>query len=322
MPDTLWLNNEKTRYILTARGSNKSEVKKKSNDADALFFAIIILAAIWIIIRLRDGRSKSWVEIGSNAAGDEDETVYDPGNEQSQVEMQPYLRYEGSALNFTGTELNAILNKRSPFYTRLNPFEKEKFLKRLKKFISRKTFNIHDNSGFKEMPVLISASAIQLSFGLEYYLLPDFPVINIFPQEFLGVHPNIRFLEGNVSDSSINISWKHFLNGFSIPDDGQNVGLHEMAHAYYYQNLQCRECEDQQFKKIYPSYELTANKVYEQEQKPGYDLYTEYAMKNFQEFWAESVEIFFEKPLVLKTSYPQLYDAMRSLLQQDTAKHS
>ena len=60
------------------------------------------------------------------------------------------------------------------------------------------------------MPVLISAAAIQVSFGLEKYLLPDFPNIHIFPEEFIATEPSVRFLEGNVSDNCINISWKHF----------------------------------------------------------------------------------------------------------------
>jgi hypothetical protein len=47
-------------------------------------------------------------------------------------------------------------------------------------------------------------------------------------------------------------------------------------------------------------------------------LYSRYAMQDFQEFWAESVEIFFEKPLDLFKKYPNLYYAMRNILNQDT----
>jgi MtfA peptidase len=47
------------------------------------------------------------------------------------------------------------------------------------------------------------------------------------------------------------------------------------------------------------------------------NLYSEYALRNFQEFWAESIELFFEKPAAMKAAYPQLYNAMQSLLNQD-----
>ena len=59
------------------------------------------------------------------------------------------------------------------------------------------------------------------------------------------------------------------------------------------------------------------NKVYDLEKLPGWGLYSDYAMKDFQEFWAESVEIFFEKPLQMKALYPELYAAMSDLLNQD-----
>ncbi len=63
------------------------------------------------------------------------------------------------------------------------------------------------------------------------------------------------------------------------------------------------------------------SKVFELEKMPGNDFYSEYAMRNFQEFWTESVEIFFEKPVQLKNTYPELYDAISLLLKQDPAKY-
>ncbi|MGG9972560.1 zinc-dependent peptidase [Ferruginibacter sp. SUN002] len=226
------------------------------------------------------------------------------------------LTYHGNELDLSRTILTEVLNKRFPYYTKLNGSEKDKFISRLQKFIESRTFIIHDESGFKEMPILISATAIQLSFGFEKYLLPDFPNIHIYPEEFLGVHPSIRYLEGNVSGNSINISWKHFLNGFKIPDDGQNVGLHEMAHAYHFQNFETGRHEDEDFTRSFPNFNLYANKAFAQESTSVNDLYTDYALRNFQEFWAESVEIFFEKPTQMKNTYPELYSAMCDLLNQ------
>jgi Mlc titration factor MtfA (ptsG expression regulator) len=180
-----------------------------------------------------------------------------------------------------------------------------------------KAFKTHDIRGFKEMPVLISATAIQFSFGLEKYLLPNFEFIHFYPEEFVHTHSPSGFLEGNVSDRSINISWKHFLEGFQYPDDGQNVGLHEIAHAYYSQNFISTENIDNGFVTSFSNFNNTANKVFEQEKHPGNDLYSDYALRNFQEFWAESVEIFFEKPVEMESHYPQLYQTMKGLLNQD-----
>ncbi|MBX2925487.1 MAG: zinc-dependent peptidase [Chitinophagaceae bacterium] len=227
------------------------------------------------------------------------------------------LIYPGSELNFSSEVMNEVLSKRQPYFSHLAKEEQERFLLRLKKFISSKTFIIHDRSGFREMPVLISASAIQLSFGLKEYLLPYFKFIHIFPAEFVGVQPTIRVLAGNVSGNRIHISWKHFLEGFQYTHDGENVGLHEMAHAYYFQNFEIGSYSDDNFVTHFPSFNHCGNKIFEQEKLPGNDFFSEYALKNFQEFWAESVERFFEKPVELKTVYPQLYSTMAALLNQD-----
>ncbi|MEP7164660.1 MAG: zinc-dependent peptidase [Ferruginibacter sp.] len=330
--DTAWLDNRggyiiipsnpdsipaDVKDILQQFSSDPRFKKKQDNYADwaPLFYTIGMLVLIWVIIRIRDGRSKTYVALGSMV---NNETDYDIDEKGNLIEEKPdYLVYEGSELNLTNDEVTAILSKRSIYFTRLPKADKERFVYRLQKFMKLKTFFIHDKSGYKEMPVLISSAAIQVSFGLVNYLLPDFPCIHIFPEEFIATEPTIRFLEGNVSDNCINISWKHFLNGFNNPDDGQNVGLHEMAHAYYFQNVETPDNKDQNFVHTFSKFNNCGNTAFEEEQKPGNDLYSEYAMKNFQEFWAETVEIFFEKPVLLKTIYPALYAAVSDLLNQD-----
>jgi len=227
------------------------------------------------------------------------------------------LRYYGDELNFSDEQLSDILTKRFPYYKTLSQPEQEIFIDRLQQFMAGKTFKIHDEKGFKEMPVLISAAAIQLTFGLKKFLLPHFHFIHIHPQEFLRVNPILCFLEGNVSGHSINLSWKHFLDGYANPKDGQNVGLHELAHALYYQTFEVEDHVDKNFRNCYDDFNVFGDKAYHTEKTVAGGLYSEYAEKNFQEFWAESVEIFFEKPVEMRSSYPQLYQAMKSMLNQD-----
>ncbi len=234
---------------------------------------------------------------------------------------QRILCYYGDELNFSNDTIVSILDKHFPYFVSLNRPQQIKFLQRLDEFIKTKTFKIHDRKGFKEMPVLISATAIQLSFGLEQYLLPQFEFVHIYPEEFIR-RGSIDFLKGNVSGQSINISWKHFLEDYQYPTDGQNVGLHEMAHAYYYQSFITKENRDKGFVSAFPRYNNTANKIFELEKSPGHDLYPEYALRNFQEFWAETIEIFFEKPGDLNNVYPDLYSILRDLLNQDPVNNN
>lgn len=226
------------------------------------------------------------------------------------------LTYEGRNLNLSEAAVTNILLKRFPYFSALSAGERRRFLLRHKKFMRSKIFKIHDDEGFIEMPVLVSAAAVQLSFGLTEFLLPQYSFINIFPREFMRVEPVLQFLEGNVSGNNIKISWKHFLEGYALPDNGENVGLHEMAHAYYSQNFLCGEDEDDCFVTGFNKFNQCGMHAYDLEQISEDRFYSDYALRNFQEFWAESVERFFEKPQQLKAYYPDVYDCMCAMLNQ------
>jgi len=273
---------------------------------------VITFIAVFIFILVKVKRN-----ITDGDADDSDAFTPTDAPRSVYKSTQPYLTYYGDELSFSDGELTGILTKRFPYFTALSPTQKTRFLNRLQNFISNKIFKIHDDKGYKEMPVLISAAAIQLTFGLEKYLLPNFEFIHVYPQEFMRVQETICFLEGNVSGHAINLSWKHFLEGYANPNDGQNVGLHELAHALYYQTFIVEENVDPTFRNTFDNFNSYGNKVFEQELQPGNDLYSDYALKNFQEFWAESAEIFFEKPAEMKAAYPLLYDTIKTLLNQD-----
>jgi Mlc titration factor MtfA (ptsG expression regulator) len=233
---------------------------------------------------------------------------------------QEKLQYIGRELNLSLPTVHNALTKHWPYFSILNPFDKEKFTGRLQEFIAIKTFDIYDDKGLIEMPILISAAAIQLTFGLDEYLLEDFPQINIHPKEFIGVEPFVRVLEGNVSCGCINLSWKHFLDGINNYNDGQNVGLHEMSHALYSQCFTESQTIDESFRKTYEEFNACGNKVFETG-KDNDSLYSDYAYRNIQEFWAESIEIFFERPVEMRNKYGALYAAICDILNQDPANN-
>ena len=289
------------------------QLKKEDHyiPSDTMIIAFITIF-IYIFIRIKKNvKDEEEEESNTNTfSSNEVHENYNKGNPS-------YLTYYGETLNFTEVELIAVLTKRFPYYKTLSQPQKRKFIQRLQIFIADKIFKIHDNKGYKEMPILISAAAIQLTLGLDKYLLPNFKYIHVYPEEFLGVHPSIRVLEGNVSGHAINLSWKHFLQGYEDITDGQNVGLHELSHALYYQTFVTEENIDKKFRNNFDGFNNYGNKVFQQESQPGNDLYSEYALKNFQEFWAESMEIFFEKPHQLKKCYPELYTALVEMLNQN-----
>ncbi|MEJ0105339.1 MAG: hypothetical protein WDO19_23500 [Bacteroidota bacterium] len=69
------------------------------------------------------------------------------------------------------------------------------------------------------MPVLISAAAVQLTYGLRNYLLPFFKDIYITADAYSTKAANDLYI-GHVSPDGIYLSWKHFLKGSVIEKMG------------------------------------------------------------------------------------------------------
>ena len=266
--------------------------------------------ALVLIFRNRKASKYSYSEDNTN------ELQY---NKEANQFSSP-LVYYGENLDFPDELLRKVLVKHFPYFAGLLPPDQDKFLVRLKKFIKCKCFIIHDIKGYREMPILISAAAVQLTFGLQKFLLPHFGVIQIYPQEFIALEP-MRVLIGNVSGNTINIAWKQFLEGYKHGFDNNNVGLHEMAHALYYQNFETEEYIDKSFKDSFYLFTAFGDKIYTREKQRTLGLYSDYAMKNFQEFWAESIELFFENPGRLNSQDPELYKILGDLLCQDPLRY-
>jgi Mlc titration factor MtfA (ptsG expression regulator) len=273
---------------------------------ELLLIILLISGLLWLIF----SQSRPLRKKGDEDSNGELEMNKEAGN------LTSPLVYQGENLDFTEEVLRKVLLKHFPFYSKLIPPDQDKFLSRLRKFIRSKIFIIHDVKGYREMPILISAAAVQLSFGLNKFLMPHFTIIQIYPQEFIALEP-MRVLIGNVSGNTINIAWKQFLEGYKNRFDNSNVGLHEMAHALYYQNFEAEEHIDKIFQHSFHHFMSLGDKVFEREKLLTIGLYSDYAMKNFQEFWAESIEIFFEAPDRLNLHYPDLYAMLCDLLCQD-----
>ncbi|HEX2534061.1 MAG TPA: zinc-dependent peptidase [Chitinophagaceae bacterium] len=230
--------------------------------------------------------------------------------------MAGELSFPGSASGIPLTEMERILEKRFVYYQCLDGRLRRLFLRRLHRFIEHKHFIIKDDEGFREMPVLVSAAAIQLTFGLKHYFLPFYRYIRIYPQEYVADHA-LKVLAGNVQGNTITVAWNHFLEGYAKMNDGANVGLHEMSHALYIQKMVIGQHPAEDFGGRWTSLMNECKLASEAEAQGRYNLYSPYADTNLQEFWAESVELFFEKPAELRKHYPDVYAALQALLNQD-----
>ncbi|MFI5156363.1 MAG: zinc-dependent peptidase [Chitinophagales bacterium] len=211
---------------------------------------------------------------------------------------------------------DGILSNHNPYYRSLDEENKDRFLKRVIFFIEGKEFEYVDMEGEEQMPVLISAAAIQLTFGLEHYMLNYFKKIFILKNEYRYGSYSQPF-EGNVSDEGIYFSWSNFSNEYNNYTDGENVGLHEMAHALTYVNFTVQDGMDDSFRSKFYAFSPIARPIFEKMQAGTKTLLDKYAATSYEEFWAVCIETFFERPLPFREQLPDLYAGLCQLLNQD-----
>ena len=211
-----------------------------------------------------------------------------------------------------------ILKKYFPYYRQLNASDKIFFAQRVAYFIYSKKFiprNVEEVT--LEAKVLIAASAIQLTFGLDNIYLNHFNKILVYPNDYYSSITK-RFHKGEVNPrfGIIVLSWQSFVNGFLNPSDAINLGLHEMAHALRLENL-LRSREYKFFNKdLIQRFDEHAHQLCHVSNWAE-TFFRPYACANEHEFFAVTIENFFERPREFKSAMPELYAIVCGLLRQD-----
>ena len=213
-------------------------------------------------------------------------------------------------------DYSSIISNTIPYFRQLSEGNRQRFLRRVYNFRRIKNFHFKGLEPREEISILVSASAVQVSFGLRHYQLTFFTEIYILADAYNAINANETYI-GHVSPTGIYISWKHFVQGFSNYSDNINVALHEMAHALHHENFINETGVDwdfrQDFEKLTPVFGPMMTQVILQRKS----YLRGYAFTNFYEFWAVSVEYFFENPEALKDNLPQLYSILCETLNQD-----
>lgn len=216
----------------------------------------------------------------------------------------------------SANEYAAVISRVIPYFNQLNESNKQTFLKRVFNFKNTKSFHFHGFDRAEEVEVLISAAAVQLSFGLKKYLLPFFKDIHILADAYQAIDSNETYI-GHVAPNGIFISWKYFVRGYADYSDGVNVALHEMAHALHHENFIRETGVDWDFRTDFEKLPTVFGPLMTQVIVQRKSYLRGYAFTNFKEFWAVCVEYFFENPQGLKDNLPQLYTIMCDTLNQD-----
>lgn len=234
----------------------------------------------------------------------------------SAIFNQLYIRQQFRKFVVKETFYHSIVSRYIKYYNRLKLEDQRKFLFRTYLFRKSRRFHYIEVKESAEMPILISAVAVQLTFGLDKYMLNYFNDIFVLKDDYHYGFYSRPFM-GHVDQTGIYLSWDNFIKGISGLTPNCNVGLHEMGHALAYVNFITETEEDKHFKKEFKNFSKVARPIFTVMQQGDKNLLGDYAASNYHEFWAVCVETFFENPVRFKHELPDLYESMTQLLNQD-----
>jgi Mlc titration factor MtfA (ptsG expression regulator) len=225
------------------------------------------------------------------------------------------------------------------FFRKLSASDRAELLGHIQVFLAEKRFE--GCGGFAitdEVRVTIAAQACLLLLHRRTDYFPNLLTILVYPLSYMveekrqiGEH---LWEEGTVSRlgetgrrmGSLVMSWGAVKHSAADPSDGKNVVLHEFAHQLDFENeatdgvpgLATRE-QQLAWAEVMRS-EYASLRAADQSGIPT--LLNTYGATNPAEFFAVSVEAFFEQPRALLARHPKLYAELRTYFQQDPVEFS
>ncbi|TAJ13650.1 hypothetical protein DMA11_08030 [Marinilabiliaceae bacterium JC017] len=212
-----------------------------------------------------------------------------------------------------------ILTNSFNYFNQLSPSHQKEFIYRCLRFKKQIKWISPDHTTITtEMKTLISASAIQLTFGIPKVNFGPFKTIAIFKDAYYNKMTN-AYHKGEVNNNGlIVLSWKYFQEGYAYPNDKLNLGLHELAHALDLA-LFLSQGRKYYLRRLMEHFQNKAFQEYIRLKHKQPSFLREYGGTNMREFFSVAVEHFFEAPEEFRIALPELYNELCLLLNQDPA---
>lgn len=210
-----------------------------------------------------------------------------------------------------------ILKSDFSFYKKLKVREQRHFEHRVASFMKDKVFIPREGLSLTdEMKVMISATAVMLTFGFRDFYIGLIDKIFIYPGEFYS-KMNDEYHQGefNPKLQALVISWEHFKKGYDDASDNLNLGIHEFAHAIHLNSIKERDVSSTVFSDSYKELiELLSKEENLRNDLVSTPYFRSYAFTNQFEFLAVLIESFIETPKELKGKFPEVYGKVRQML--------
>jgi Mlc titration factor MtfA (ptsG expression regulator) len=229
---------------------------------------------------------------------------------------------EDQDIDLNHKELAQFYARYFHYYNTLDASGQELFVNRSLQFISEK--KISGAEGFapdNRVKALVTASAIQLTLGLETWHLNYFNDIEIHPADFGMATGETKFKGRTDLGGNIKLSWKSFLHGYQIDDDNLNLGLHEFSHALRLNGIR-GYAQDYFIENYFDKWISCAMDAFNDLRNQQPSIFRKYGSANINEFLSVCIEHYFESPEEIKESYPLLYYATGILLNQHSTSQA
>lgn len=202
------------------------------------------------------------------------------------------------------------------YFKNLNADLKKRFVERTSIFIERKKFVARQNLQMTDaIRIIVSACAVQVTFGLKTFTLDTFEYVVIYPDVYESpvtkkMHKGETNLHGFIC-----LSWKHVLAGIKNPTDNYNLGIHEWTHALRFNGINYDQT-DYFFDGYINKWVACAMDEYTVLKRGHTSIFRRYGAVNIHEFLSVCTEHFFESPDEFKLKAPELFEQMCILLNQ------
>lgn len=228
-----------------------------------------------------------------------------------------------------------ILERNVPLYRALPDELKSELHGHVQLFLHDKTFE-----GFQglevtdEMRVTIAGNACILLLNRPHDQYANFSTIYLYPSTFVSQHSSYDGLVQSMGPSArlgeswqrgpVVLSWDSALAGSRDIKEGHNVVLHEFAHKLDDADGAVDGAPILHQRSQYVSWARVMKREFEHLQREASagtrTLLDHYGATAPEEFFAVLVETFYEKPIQLEQTHPDLYEEMRKCFRVDPAR--
>ena len=210
-----------------------------------------------------------------------------------------------------------VLKQNFTFYNRLTKTEQSYFEHRVASFINDKSFIGREGQVISnEVKVLVSATAVMLTFGFRNFYIGLIEKIFVYPKVFFSnINQEYHKGEFNPKLKALVLSWEDFKHGYNVGDDNLNLGIHEFTHAIHLNSIKERDVSSTIFEDTFKELTnlLSKNKTLRDELIAS-KYFREYAYTNQFEFLAVIIESFIETPSDFRSQFPDIYKKTKQML--------